>query len=189
MDLINCIRAEAAEAGSVYERIFGLDAQLFHDVVWTALAMFILFFALSYLLFNPARKLLNDRKKKIADELKDAETHLSEAEAMKATYDEKLRTADNDAAAILDDARRKALISENNILEEAREEADRIRERALRDIEREKRSAEDDLKQEMVSLASSLAGKVLSKEVDAAQDEALFEETLNEIGNVKWQDQ
>ena len=108
---------------------------------------------------------------------------------MKATYDEKLRTADNDAAAILDDARRKALISENNILEEAREEADRIRERALRDIEREKRSAEDDLKQEMVSLASSLAGKVLSKEVDAAQDEALFEETLNEIGNVKWQDQ
>ena len=46
MDLINCIRAEAAQAGSVYERIFGLDAQLFHDVVWTALAMFILFFAL-----------------------------------------------------------------------------------------------------------------------------------------------
>ena len=188
MNLMQVLKAEATEAAPVYERIFGLDAQLFHDLFWTALAMFILFFALSYLLFNPARKMLEERKKKIADQLEDARKHLSEAEAMKENYDEKLRHADQEAESILDDARRKALITENNILEEARAEADRVRERAERDIEREKRSAEDELRQEMVSLASSLAGKVLSREVDASANDALVDETMEEIGKVSWQD-
>ena len=189
MNLIHCFVAEAAEAGTTYERIFGLDAQLLSDLMWTAIAMFILFFALSFLLFNPARKVLEERKKKIADELKNAEDHLNEAEELKASYDEKLRNADAEAESILDDARRKALITENNILEDARGEADRIRERAARDIEQEKRSAEDDLKQEMVTLASSLAEKMLQREVGSAENDALVDETLEEIGKVSWQDQ
>lgn len=51
------------------DRIFGLDIQLGFDVLCQAIAVFIMFTFLSYVLFEPVRKLLNDRKKKIADDL------------------------------------------------------------------------------------------------------------------------
>ena len=47
-------------------RLFNLDFQLLHDTVLLAIAIFFLFLALSYLLFNPVRKMLKDRQEKIA---------------------------------------------------------------------------------------------------------------------------
>ena len=43
-------------------RLFNLDFQLLHDTVLLAIAIFFLFLALSYLLFNPVRKMLKDRQ-------------------------------------------------------------------------------------------------------------------------------
>ena len=54
------------------DRLIGFDPQLLHDAVLTGINIFILFFALSYLLFNPARDFLEKRRKKIADELEQA---------------------------------------------------------------------------------------------------------------------
>ena len=56
-------------APEVSNRIFGLDFQLIADALIMALAIFILFLALSYLLFNPARELLKKRQEKVQGEL------------------------------------------------------------------------------------------------------------------------
>ena len=48
----------AAEQEGLFNRIFGLDAQLIADAVILALAVGFLFFLLSALLFNPARELM-----------------------------------------------------------------------------------------------------------------------------------
>ena len=50
-------------------RLFNLDFQLLHDTVLLAIAVFFLFLALSYLLFNPVRKMLKDRQEKIATDI------------------------------------------------------------------------------------------------------------------------
>ena len=50
-------------------RLFNLDFQLLHDTVLLAIAIFFLFLALSYLLFNPVRKMLKDRQEKIATDI------------------------------------------------------------------------------------------------------------------------
>ena len=42
-------------------RIIGFDWQLVHDVALTAINVLILFFALSYLLFDPARDFLEKK--------------------------------------------------------------------------------------------------------------------------------
>ena len=49
------------------DRLIGFDPQFLHDAVLTGINVFILFFALSYLLFNPVRDVLEKRRKKIAD--------------------------------------------------------------------------------------------------------------------------
>ena len=171
------------------ERIFGLDLQLLQDVLLTAVAIFILFFVLSYLLFNPVREMLEKRKKKISDELEDAERSLKEAEAMKSEYDAKMVSAKEEANEILDDARKKALRSRNEILEEARNDANRLKERAKAEIEQEKVHARDDLKNEMVDIAALLAEKAVQKNMTPEIQEELVSETLQEIGEHTWQDQ
>ena len=54
------------------ERLFNLDPQLIHDAVLLALAVFVMFTFLSYLLFNPARDFLKKRQDKIKNDLDDA---------------------------------------------------------------------------------------------------------------------
>ncbi|MBO4410584.1 MAG: F0F1 ATP synthase subunit B [Lachnospiraceae bacterium] len=171
------------------ERIFALDLQLVHDVLWTALAVFILFFGLSYLLFNPVREMLEKRKKKISDELSEAEESLKKANLMKAEYNEKLSAVKKESAAILDEAEKKAQKNRSEIINEAKEEAAVIRRRAHEDAEQEKVHARDDMKQEMVTLASLIAGKVVHDKMDTTVQDELVTETLSEIKESTWQDQ
>ena len=59
------------------ERLINFDPQWINDVVITGINIFILFFAMSYLLFNPARDYLEKRRKKIAGDLETVSyTHL-----------------------------------------------------------------------------------------------------------------
>lgn len=172
--------------GESMERLFDLDWQLLADSCLTIIAIFVLFLALSYFLFNPARKLLNDRKTKIHDELENAKENMDSAQALKLQYEEKLKGVDKEAEAILSEARRKALANEEQIIAQAKEEAARILDRARTEAELEKRKVADDVKKEMISLASVMAGKVVSASIDTKVQDQLVEETLKEMGDDTW---
>ena len=170
------------------ERLFALDPQLIHDTLWTALAIFLLFLGLSYFLFNPVRDMLEKRKKKISDELKEAESSLKEAEAMKQEYDAKMKNVEQEKHEILDEARKHAVSSRDMIIAEAKEDAARMREKALSDIEQEKVHARDEMKQEIVSIAGRIAEKAVSGTMTKETEDRLLEEALKEIGKDTWED-
>lgn len=169
------------------DRLIGFDPQLLHDAVLTGINIFILFFALSYLLFNPARAFLEKRRQKIADELNQAAQDQKDAAEMKAEYEAKLKAVNKEADAILEEARRKAKRREAEIIDEAKAEAARIVERAGKEIELERKKALDEMKQEVVSIASLMAGKVVAASIDTKVQDALIEETLKEMGEDTWQ--
>lgn len=169
------------------ERLLGFDWQMIHDSVVTGISVFILFFVLSYLLFNPVKAFLAKRQEMIANDLDTAKTSKENAEALKAEYEAKLREADKEAEIILEDARKKAKKREAEIIEEAKAEASRIMERANHEILLEKKKALDDMKQEMISVASLMAGKVVAASIDTQIQDSLVEETLKEIGDSTWQ--
>ena len=106
---------------------------------------------------------------------------------MKAEYEAKLKDINKEAEAILEEARKKAKKREAEIIDEAKGEAVRIIERANREIEMERKKAVDDLKQEVIDLASLIAGKVVAASIDTAVQDALVEETLKEMGETTWQ--
>ncbi len=169
------------------ERLFDLDFQLLEDSCLTIIAVYILFLALSYFLFNPARKMLNDRKEKIRGELEDAKQNMEEAQSLKAQYEEKLKEIDKEAENILSDARKRALANETQIVAQAKEEAARIIDRARVEAQLEKQKMSDDIKKEMISVASVMAGKVVAASIDTTVQNQLVEETLKEIGDNTWQ--
>ena len=168
------------------ERLFDLDMQLVHDTILLAIAVFFLFLAMSYLLFNPVRKMLEDRKLKIKGELDDAAADKADAAALKAQYEEKLKDIDKEAEAILSEARQKALRNEAKIVEEAKEEAARIIARAGEEALLEKKRVVDEMKQEMIAVASAMAAKVISANIDVNIQNQLVDETIKEMGDSTW---
>ena len=169
-----------------YTRLFGLDAQLLMDAMLSIIAVFVLFFAMSYLLFNPARKLLQDRKDRIASDIANALEDKESAAALKAEYEEKLTNIDKEAETILAEARQKALKNETRIIDEAKAEAARIIQRAQNEAELEKKHAMDDMKQEMIAIASLMAEKVVAASINTQIQDTLVDETIKEMGDSTW---
>ena len=167
-------------------RLFDLDFQLLHDAVLTLIAMFVLYLALSYFLFNPVRAMLQKRQAKIAAELAEAEEADAAAKALREEYEAKLANIEKEADEILSDARRRALLSENQIIAEAKEEAHHIMERARVEAELEKSKVADEVKKEMISIASVLAGKVVAANITTDIQAELIDETLKEMGESTW---
>lgn len=168
-------------------RIFGLDPQLIVDALIVAVSVFALFMLLSYLLFNPARDLLKKRQDKIRDEMEFAEREKQDAIQFKAEYDGKLKAAKGEVEEILSSGRKKSLKREAEIIEEAKVEAARIHDRAEKEIVLEKNKMKDEVKKEMVSVASVMAGKLISGNLDKGKQDKLIAEALNEMGDATWQ--
>ncbi|MCI8692230.1 MAG: F0F1 ATP synthase subunit B [Lachnospiraceae bacterium] len=167
-------------------RLFDLDWQLLADSTLMIIAIFVLFLIMSYFLFNPARKMLNGRREKIQKELSTAKTAMENAQGLKKEYEDKLKNADKEAENILSEARRKALANENQIVAQAKEEAARILERAHVEAELEKQKMSDDIKREIIFVASLMAGKVVAASVDTSLQNQLIDETIKEMGDKTW---
>ena len=172
--------------GESMERLFNLDWQLLADSCLTLIAVLFLFGALSFFLFNPVRKMLTGRTEKIKGELDQAAADMADARALKEEYDAKLQNIQKEADDIMEQARKKAKISEDKIVSEAKEEASRIIERARTEAELEKQKAADDVKREMIAVAAMMAGKVVSGAIDTTVQNELVEETLKEMGESTW---
>ena len=164
-------------------RIFGLDPQLLFDTAIGLLAMLVLFILLSYLLFNPARKLIQKRKEFIASQLEEAAKAEKDAKELETQYRAKLDKVEDEAEEMLSDARKKALDKEKEIVAKASDEAQTIKARAEHEVELEKNK----VREEIVHVASAMAGKFVAASMDEDKQAQLIDETLKEMGDETWQ--
>ena len=184
---MNIVATQMVMAAAQMEpRLFDLDMQLLSDAVLMIIAVFALFLIASHSLFNPVRNMMQGRQERIKNELDTAAADMAQAKALKEEYETKLREINKEAEEILGEARKKALANENKIVSEAKEEAARIIERAGVEAELERNKAADEVKREMVVLASLMAGKVVNAAIDTTVQDTLIEETLKEMGESTW---
>ena len=170
-------------------RLFNLDFQLLHDSVLTLIAVFVLFLGGSFFFFNPARKFLEKRKQSIADDIEAAQKEKEEAERLKNEYEDKLKNVDAKVEEILSDARQRALANENRIVADARDEAGKIIDNAHREANLEKQKVVDDVKEEVINVASAMAGKIVAASMSEADQKRLLDETIKGMGEDTWLNQ
>ena len=168
-------------------RLFNLDPQLLHDAVLLAIAVFIMFLFLSYMLFNPAREMLKKRQDKVKNDIDSAEKSREDAAKLKEEYENRLREIHKEEDAILSAARQKALENETKIIDQAKAEAANIIERANHQAELEMKNAQAEIKKEIITVASMVAGKAVSEKLDIEIQDSLIDDTLKEIGEKTWQ--
>ena len=164
------------------ERMFNLDPQLIQDVVITAVNIFILFLAGSYLMFNPVRNFLNKRKEGIADDIEKAKTDMQDAQAMKAEYEQNLQNARTEANQIVAAAQKTATARSEELLGEARAQAAALKQKAEADIAQERKKAVNEVKDEIGGMAMEIASKVVEREIREADHKDLIDEFIKNVG-------
>ena len=180
---MNSILLEGSEGLS---RLFDLDFQLLHDSILTLIAVFVLFFVASVFFFKPAREFLEKRKKGIADNIEAAKNDKAEAEKLKEEYEEKLKNVDSEVEEILADARKKARANEERIVQDAMAEAGRIVDNANREADLTKAKIANEVKEEIVTVAGAMAGKLVASSIDEDTQNKLLDETLKEMSEDTW---
>ena len=107
----------------------------------------------------------------------------SQAEEMQAEYQQKLNEAYATSERIVKEATARGQSREEEIIRKAREEASAIMSKASADIAMEKKNAINDAKNEISGLALAIAGKIVERELNEADQSNLIDNFINGLGD------
>ena len=153
-------------------------------IVLTLCNTLILFLILKHFLFERVNKVIDDRQNDIKDSYKRADEAESKAKQLADEDAEKLGRAKEESAEIVKAATQKAQTRSDEIISEAKIEAKGIIDNANSEIEREKKIAVNQIKDEIADIAISAATAVVEKEISREDNEKLIESFINSVGEV-----
>ena len=131
-------------------------------------------------------KAVLDKRRETADkQIADAEAAKSEAAAIKQTYEENMRQAKTKADDMILSAQKTAAQRSEEIISQAQKQAAQIKTKAGSDIEIEKKKAINEAKNEISELAMAIAGKVVARELNDADQDGMIDRFIEELGDQK----
>lgn len=150
------------------------------------LAALFFFVLLLYLLkkfaWGPLMSVMQEREEFVANEIDEAEKSRKEAAIAAEKAAAQLLQTKQEAQKIIDDAKDAGVKLEQDIIESARLEADRLKVAAQADIQNEKEKAIQALQDQVASLSVLIASKVIEKELNTADQDHLINEYIKEVG-------
>ena len=158
-----------------------ISINIWHIVI-SLCNLLILFLMLKKFLYQPVKKVLADRQAAIDSRYDEADKAKSEALQSKAEWEERMAAADEEAAGIISSAVESANRQSSAILGETKEKADRMISRARAEADAERRKAEDDIRDRIADVSAAIAGKLLEREISAADHSDLIDSFISEIG-------
>jgi F-type H+-transporting ATPase subunit b len=129
--------------------------------IWTAVIFLLLLFVLGKFAWPQITAALEERERKIAANIAAAEALQNDAKRLLAEHEAKLAAAAGEVRALLDEARRDADHTKKSIEEEGRKAAKEELDRALREINRARDAAVQDLAVSSANVAIDLAQKII----------------------------
>lgn len=167
---------------SEYLEFFTID-------VWPLLATWInlllLFMIVKHFLFKPINNILDKRKAQITTMYDNASTENAKATALAKEYGEKISIAKDEAGEIIKSATLTAQRREEEIVTEAKEKAVSMTQRAQAEIEQEKKKAYSEIKGEIAEISVAIAEKMVEREINAKDHEALISQFIENVGERK----
>lgn len=169
---INLLASEAAKPPLQFK----VDTLLFSLIIFGLLLVVLFKYA-----WKPIMEGLDKREKTIADEMESARLAHEQAQAELASYEEKLATAHDEAAAVIAEAKKDAILAKEKIMADAAAEAQRTRDRALADIESAKSAAVRELAESSVDSAVELAGNIVGRSLNKKDHSDLIEKSIEQF--------
>lgn len=145
--------------------------------------LFITLFIFKHFFWDKVLAILDQRREAADKEITDAQNAKEEAMAIKATYEENMRQSKAKADKLLLSAQQTATLRGEEIIQDAQRAAVQIKQKAEADIAQEKKKALNDAKDEISEMALAIAGKVVGRELNAADQAKLVDSFINELGD------
>lgn len=150
-------------------------------MIWTVVTFAVTFIALLLIAWKPLLKALDERERRIRESLEKAELAKAEAERAIAENQANMEASLRRSQELVAEARQEADRVRTQAREEAREESKRIMEEGRRQLEAERRAAVAELRQEAAGLAISAAEQLLKRNLGQPENRKLVEDFIKQL--------
>ncbi len=152
-------------------------------LIVTVLNLFLQLFIIKKFFLKKIFMVLDGRQKAADAQIAEAENANSQAQELRLSYEKRLQSADAEAAQILQQAKKRAAEQGERIIEDAQKQAAAVRSKAEADIAREKAKVLNETKDEIVSIAVELAGRVVGDNMTARAQTRLVKRFMDGLGD------
>ncbi|MCB9853855.1 MAG: F0F1 ATP synthase subunit B [Phycisphaerales bacterium] len=156
----------------------------FGAALWSIAVFVVLLIILRVAAWKPILKGLNERETFIRNSLEEAKREREKAQQQQAEFEAKLQKSQQEAAAVVEEGRRDAEEMRKRIVSEAKAEAEAVADRAKREIELARNDALQKLHDQTVAISTMVAGKMIQRELNAADHESLINESIAELSKM-----
>lgn len=152
------------------------------DFILIAGSFLLLIFLVKKYAWGNITSILDQRAEKISSDIDGAEEARKKAEKLASKREAELAGSRTEAKTIIENAKETAEKSKSDILAEAKLEAGRLKEKANQEIAQNKAEALQSVKGEVADLTVSLAGKIISQNLDGHAHKELIDQYIDQLG-------
>ena len=152
------------------------------DIIFQLVAFLLLMLLLKKFAWGPLMGIMKERENHIANEIESAEQSRLETKKLLEEQRELLKESRNEAAGLIESAKKQAEMQREEIMALAKAEADRLKESAKVEIEQQKEQAVAAIREQVASLSVLVASKVIEKEITEADQAKFINDIIQEAG-------
>ena len=152
------------------------------DFILIAGSFLLLIFLVKKYAWGNITSVLDERAEKISSDIDGAEEARKKAEELASKRETELAGSRTEAKTIIENAKETAEKSKADILAEAKLEAGRLKEKANQEIAQNKAEALQSVKGDVADLTISLAGKIISQNLDSQAHKELIDQYIDQLG-------
>lgn len=152
------------------------------DFILIAGSFLLLIFLVKKYAWGNISSILDERAEKISSDIDGAEGARKKAEELASKREAELAGSRTEAKTIIENAKGTAEKSRADILAEAKLEAGRLKEKANQEIAQNKAEALQSVKGDVADLTISLAGKIISQNLDGQAHKELIDQYIDQLG-------
>jgi F-type H+-transporting ATPase subunit b len=152
-------------------------------MIWTWVTFFFLFLILARVAWKPLLSAVDQREKTISESLQKAEAAKSEAQQLLEEQDKKLSEAQDEIQKMMKQNKEMAEKTRNEMIENAKDQVQKLHQRAQADIARETEAAVLELKKQVADLAIQAASRLIQEKIDAEKHRSLIDQYIRELEN------
>lgn len=153
-----------------------------YTFIFVAINLLILYFFMRKFLFKPVTEFMEKRKNSIDQALKDADQAKLEVAESRKNYEEQIKKIREEGDRLMNEARAKASREYDDIIANAKKDAQAIVEKGRQDVEREKAEMLRQVRQQIAALALTAATKVVQANMDTDSNKSIVDKFIDEAG-------
>jgi len=154
----------------------------YSDLIFSIINFIVLLVLLRMFLYKPLVGFMEKRKEGIANSLAEAAAAREESVQLHERMLKEIEIARLEAKKIVEDAKAVGVDTKDNIIAEARKNAEAMTLHAQEEIEAQKVQAVEEIKRQMAQMVIMIAGRVLGEKMSAEQYHALVNKYIEEVG-------